>query len=50
MGSFGPASPDPFPKAPEITKANKASPITKIKKIDRCLILPSMAIRMVFLY
>ena len=50
MGSFGPVSPDPFPNAPEITKANNANPITRIKKKDRCLILPSMAMLLVFLY
>ena len=44
MGSLVPEL-EEFPsKTPEITKAKSAIPITSIKKMERCLIFPKMAI------
>ena len=43
IGSFDVSSEFPFPRAPEITKANNASPITIIRNIDFSLILPNKA-------
>jgi hypothetical protein len=44
MGSLAPEL-EEFPsKTPEITKAKSAIPITSIKKMERCLIFPKMAI------
>ena len=44
IGSEGDELSIPFVKTPEITKANNAKPITRIKKNDLCLICPSTAI------
>ena len=43
IGLFKISSELPVPKAPEITNANNASPITIIRKIDFSRILPNIA-------
>jgi hypothetical protein len=40
----GPVVAEFAPKTPEITNAKSAIPITKIKKMDCCLIFPKTAI------
>jgi hypothetical protein len=47
-GSVGPADAELAPNTPEITNAKSAIPITKIKKMDRCLIFPKTAIVAIF--
>jgi hypothetical protein len=48
MGSVGPVF-EEFPSnTPDITNAKSAIPITRIKKMERCLIFPKMAIVAIF--
>jgi hypothetical protein len=48
IGSVGPELAELPSKTPEITNAKSAIPITKIKKMDRCLIFPKTAIVAIF--